>query len=220
MEKGSSKRNPSSKPKQARKRAKPTDDAQPVYTSKATNSCWCFTKNNYTEDDILRLKGLYLEPKHKIRYIIIGFEKGKSGTPHLQGFIQFSNRKQFSTVLSLLGGHVHLEPKIPQSTPTQAATYCKKEGNFWERGTLDNDSYQGQGKRNDIVEARDAIKAGSSTYQLMDGEHVGPAMKYFRALQYYESQSVMPRDFKSRVVVFYGDPATFKSYAAAKFKVC
>lgn len=58
---------------------------------------WCFTWNNYTSEDIQYLKEL------DVVYMICGQEVAPTtGTPHLQGYIYFSNPRRFTAVKSLL----------------------------------------------------------------------------------------------------------------------
>ena len=67
------------------------------------------------------------------RYLVVGREVGQSGTPHLQGFVIFNRSVRRSRVSGLLP-RAHLE--ITRGTSEQAATYCKKEGDFDEYGTF------------------------------------------------------------------------------------
>ena len=67
---------------------------------------YCFTVNNYTEDDlqaIYRIGAPYI--------IIFGKEVGASGTPHLQGMIWREDevRIRRDRMSKLLGGRAHLE---------------------------------------------------------------------------------------------------------------
>lgn len=83
---------------------------------------FCFTRNNYTNTS--------LEDDLTCQYIIYGKEVGESGTPHLQGFVRFNTDKSIKSASKSLPG-CHLEPAMA----TQAAIeYCKKEGDFTERG--------------------------------------------------------------------------------------
>lgn len=48
---------------------------------------YAFTWNNYTKDDVKGLRDLTAK---EIDYCIWGYEKGENGTPHLQGYVEFS----------------------------------------------------------------------------------------------------------------------------------
>lgn len=75
-----------------------------------------FTWNNYTDESISTLQGL----THK--YLIYGKEVGESGTPHLQGLIQFKNQRSWNAVRKLLEG----ADVRASSDPWSAMLYCKK----------------------------------------------------------------------------------------------
>jgi hypothetical protein len=47
---------------------------------------WCFTLNNYTDEDMLMLSTLFPDT---VKYLIYGREVGANGTPHLQGLFGF-----------------------------------------------------------------------------------------------------------------------------------
>lgn len=44
---------------------------------------WCLTLNNYKEDSLEKLMGIQC-----ISYGVVGKEKSKSGTMHLQGYLE------------------------------------------------------------------------------------------------------------------------------------
>lgn len=194
--------------------------ASPVIEKESTNTQWCFTLNNYSKNDIALVKAISLNEKNKVKYLIFGKETGDSGTPHLQGFVQFSGRKKFSTVKNLFPRTTHLEPKSPNSTPQQAADYCRKEDpEPWEHGTLDSTPPRdGQGKRNDLLEAKHAMEAGMSHIDLMKAdEHAAAGFKFGRQFEKYEAEITEPRNFKSFTFVFWGDSGTYKSHASEAF---
>ena len=64
---------------------------------------WCFTLNNYNDDDIKRIDGI------ECKYIIYGKEKGLLGTPHLQGYVFFRSVVSFVVVCGRLGERCHIE---------------------------------------------------------------------------------------------------------------
>lgn len=83
---------------------------------------YTFTHNNY--------KNTELEDELDCRYIIYGKEVGESGTPHLQGVVVFKNGKTVAAARkSLPGCHIEIAKNL-----TAAIEYCKKDGDFTERG--------------------------------------------------------------------------------------
>lgn len=89
---------------------------------------WCFTYNNYTDADIARLLDL-----DGVDYIVFGYEIAEeTGTPHLQGYVEFTNRRTFNAAKRAIGERCHLEPR--RGSAYQAAGYCIKDGDFEERG--------------------------------------------------------------------------------------
>lgn len=121
---------------------------------------FCFTINNYTKDELDQLRRL--ESGSLLTYLICGIERGAGGTPHLQGYLEVPTRQRFSGVCKIPGlGRAHLETRKGNSK--QAAEYCRKEGDFFEVGEI---SQVRQGKRTDLDDAIEDIKAGCSTSDL------------------------------------------------------
>ena len=60
---------------------------------------FCFTLNNWKQEEYdwlaQKLKS------EKVNYYIIGKEKGESGTPHLQGYVYFTNATELGPLLKL-----------------------------------------------------------------------------------------------------------------------
>jgi len=176
---------------------------------------WVYTFNNYGTADVRNIKALSAVRGNKVRYSVFGYEVSKTGTPHLQGYIHFETRKRFSTIKNLIGDTIHLEPLA--GTPQQASDYCKKDGNFWENGTLPEDV--GQGTRNDLIDIKTRIDGGASADDIGSvPEHFGNYVRYNRGFRSYENTLVRPRNFKSQVCVFYGEPGTYKSFSANRYK--
>lgn len=88
---------------------------------------WCFTLNNYTEDDLQALRDYDIGDG----YMIVGKEKGANGTPHLQGYMHFVNKKSFRQVKAILP-EAHWE--IAKGSVKQNFDYCSKDGDFEQFG--------------------------------------------------------------------------------------
>jgi len=92
----------------------------------ARKTNWCFTINNYTDEDFEKLF------EKDCKYLVVGKEVGESGTPHLQGFISFPDGK----TLNYLKKHIHKTGhfEMAKGSPQQNFEYCSKQGNFKELG--------------------------------------------------------------------------------------
>lgn len=87
---------------------------------------FCFTWNNYSDASIQVLTEL------ECKYLCYGKEVGESGTPHLQGVVVFANAVSHKSVIKKLKG-AHVEPC--KGSIEQNETYCKKDGDWIERGS-------------------------------------------------------------------------------------
>lgn len=106
-----------------------------------------FTLNNYSIEDEGKLHEL------KYSYLVYGYEIApKTGTPHLQGYMEFKTPQRFSTMKKKFPT-IHLERRV--STAKKAAEYCKKGGKFVEFGEISQ-----QGKRTDFHAIRDMAEDG------------------------------------------------------------
>lgn len=110
------------------------------------------TINNFTPDDEEKLNAL------PSKYLVYGRETGNGGTPHLQAFVIFPTTKTRAAVSKLLP-RAFIE--AAKGTSKQASDYCKKDGDFLERGELSV-----QGKRTDLQTATDLISSGSSLQEV------------------------------------------------------
>jgi len=106
---------------------------------------WCWTLNNYGDDiaDVLE--------QIDATYMVFGRECGESGTKHLQGYFVLPRKKQLGGVKKLIPG-AHFE--IARGTHKEASDYCKKDGDFLERGTYE------ESQKVVWSEIRDLIKKG------------------------------------------------------------
>jgi len=84
---------------------------------------WCFTLNNYSENDLDR-SIVPILIKLKCDYII-GKEIGESGTPHLQGFVKFRNKVRPK---NLFISSIHWEKC--KGSEQDNINYCTKDNNY------------------------------------------------------------------------------------------
>lgn len=86
---------------------------------------WCLTLNNYNDSDIPTES---LQTDLDLEYLIFGRELADSGTPHLQMYLCYTNRKSLHQVKGDFP-RAHIERM--RGTPKQAALYCKKD-QLWD----------------------------------------------------------------------------------------
>lgn len=170
---------------------------------------YCFTLNNYTDAELEQLGSLRNDDR--VQYIICGQEVGESGTPHIQGYVEFKTRLRLSQVKSIISSRAHFERRI--STGIIAAEYCKKDGNFWEHGTLSRVS---QGKRTDLEQVATAISSGNSISAIAETFPV-EYIKYERGIRSLRRTLLPPRSWKTEVFVLYGEPGTGKTRTAFEY---
>lgn len=91
------------------------------------NMRYCFTLNNYTEDELNKIINSAKSASFKY---IIGREVGEQGTPHLQGYINMSpHKKSCSSFIKWLDNErIHIEPC--KGSESQNVKYCSKDGKF------------------------------------------------------------------------------------------
>lgn len=109
---------------------------------------FCFTLNNYSEDD----KKLFLSLPEPLTYVCFGEEVAGTGTPHLQGYLELDRRCRPSALKKIFGRKPHWEAR--RGTQKQAIAYCKKDGTFYEAGETKK-----QGHRTDLERVIDAVKS-------------------------------------------------------------
>lgn len=163
---------------------------------------WCFTLNNYTEDDVTRLQ----QPNEAVAYICFGKEIAPStGTPHLQGYVFLCNPRGMSGVKKLIGKTAHIA--YANGTPDDNVKYCSKEGDFYERGERPQ-----QGKRTDLVEIRDKVLKGETNlYEIAQTVSSYQGLRMAEGLSKYVKA---PAQCVKVVHWYYGPTGTGKSKLA------
>lgn len=163
---------------------------------------FCFTLNNYPDKDWAYLDTL------ECKYMLYGKEVGKEGTPHLQGLCVFKHQRTLQQAIKLLK-HCHVEIAIDVQA---SIVYCKKEGDFTERGIPPMTQKQkGDANIERYARAWEFAKAGNI-------ESVDADIR----IQCYNTLKTLAKDYAKAPpdlddvcgLWFYGEPGTGKSYAA------
>lgn len=149
----------------------------------------CYTLNNYTEEDYQKLI------KWRARYHVVGKEIGEEGTPHLQGYFEFTNSKKWQT-LKNFNQRIHWE--IRRGTPKEASEYCKKDGDFLEIGTISS-----QGERNDLEDIKKKLDNKVPMIKIAQ-EHFGDFLRYNKSFEKYLMLSQKHREEPPIITWYWG----------------
>ncbi len=171
-----------------------------------TSRSYCFTVNNptYTPEEL---------PEYG-RYAIIASETGDEGTPHLQGYIEFTRPCGLRYVQKWLKCKAHCEYR--RGTRDQARDYCMKEDKEpIELGTW----VLSPGTRTDLAEFYADCCSLSSLASIAD-KHPSAYIKYWKACQHVRTLAALdPPDIRLnlKVSLYHGPPGSGKTRAAYAF---
>lgn len=168
---------------------------------------YCFTLNNYEEDDVTNLKALVPDT---LRYI--GFSREiapTTGTPHLQGFLVHKDKVRPTAIKKLIP-KAHIE--IMRGLLRQNAKYCSKSSELEYVGELPSDGGTSEKKRwSNVVSL---AKSGKIDQILEDYPDIGLRM-YGTLKRIKRDYEQAPPDLDSIEAYWYTGPTgTGKSRAA------
>lgn len=159
---------------------------------------WAFTLNNYTPEEVHSL----IENSGD-SYLVFGFEVGKQGTYHLQGYIHHINARTFSSMSKLLP-RAHLE--VARSSPDTNIKYCTKDGDYHEFGLRP----KGQGTRTDLDDIKDMLDSNMSIHEVAQ-THFSQVIRYNKGFQFYLNGNQKDRSDKPTVYFVHGPTGTGKT---------
>lgn len=163
---------------------------------------WVLTFNNYSDADWNVMVNM---ASACAKYAILGKEVGESGTPHIQGYIEFKNAHTLDQ-LKRKADKAHWEKR--RGSQAEARNYCMKDGNYWESGEFVENQ---PGKRTDIELVRTLVKAGTPMSQICEVATSYQSIKTAEVLFKYMEQK---RNWKPNVKWFWGKTGTGKTRKA------
>lgn len=143
---------------------------------------YCWTLNNYSEDEVLSIRLLLLSPS--VRYACFCREVAPStGTRHLQGYIAFVSQKTRRQCVSQISPRVSV--RACTGSEEENIVYCSKEvrddNPLEEFGTRKRSS----GKRTDLEDFKNAVKGGCHSLPILLEDFSEVCAKYPRFVESY-----------------------------------
>ena len=166
-----------------------------------SRSC-CFTYHDYHLDGAEQRFMRYAQECS--RYMVLGFEVcPETGRQHIQGYVAWENPRSLNKFQTDIGlKRFHFE--ITRGTPLQASEYCKKDGKFWEYGTLPQ-----QGERTDWQKAINDLDNGLDIRTVVSEQpQLLPAI---RSLEKYKNLTMKSTHRDVNVIFIFGSPGTGKT---------
>lgn len=171
-----------------------------------------FTWNNYAADDVEHVKE-YI--KSECVYGCFSQEVGESGTPHLQGYVRWKNKRSCEALKKAMKNKIHYGDQngYTNGTAEQNRNYCaglvEKKGNklnptFWEYGEMTK-----QGERTDWSVAVTQLRSGVDVAEVI--EQQPQMLPCVRALERYKALTLKPKHREVHVFVLVGDAGCGKT---------
>ena len=190
--------------------------------ARSRSKAWCFTLNNPGDTVIMW-------DASEMDYLVYQRERGAEGTPHLQGYVRFKVRKDLRCAKRFIDDGAHLEKA--RGTEQQNRDYCTKSDTRdgdnagpYEFGEFIPDAnkqgsyislsfiYSPLGKRSDLAEATDMIKANAPMRQVALA-HPETYVRYSSGLQALRNIiAEPPRTRDVSVCVLWGPTGTGKTH--------
>lgn len=165
------------------------------------------TWNNYQDVDWEKIL-IQAVDKLNINYIIVGREVApKTGTPHLQGYVQFEKKKYLTTIIKCLPG-CHITPVMGSSQDN--VTYCNKvDDNPIEWGIIRSIA-RGRAKQAadwDLL----LKKAETGELDYIREYHPREYLVYFRTFKQISVENLKPMAIERKCFWLWGKPRVGKS---------
>jgi hypothetical protein len=173
---------------------------------------WVFTLNNPRREELQAIQQL-----GGLRMLVYQHERGESGTPHIQGYVEWKHPCDIRGCKRRLGERVHCE--VRRGSRAQAIEYCEKEDTR-EDGTarcylpsreeVERLRGNSRGQRTDISSFKDAILDGKSTEDLIN-EFPKSYFRYWKVVEKIKALKRPAPNPGKEVILHYGAPGTGKT---------
>lgn len=176
-------------------------------TSRARH--WAWTLNHYTQEDLDHLMHLDITTS-TIRYMIFQQETGESGTPHLQGYTQFTRAHRLTGVKKAIGiARIHCEPAARSASKN--ILYCSKDSDRIAGTEVVELGVPGRGgTRAGVIRS---IQAGATMQELAE-RFPNQYMTRHHGMRALRQAYTKPRNWAPKVRIYYGNTGTGKTYTA------
>lgn len=168
---------------------------------------WVFTLNNPPDDFKIN--------ESDCKYAVWQLERGEGGTPHIQGYIEFKNKKSMAQVKRIISDRAHVERR--RGTGKQARDYCMKEETRVGGPPVEVGIFVGQGRSKDYVVALRELEENGGRISSVMEKHAGVVLRYPKGIRMYAShfakkaRLAQPAFIAPRITVLFGQSGAGKT---------
>lgn len=162
---------------------------------------WVFTLCNWNDDELQEI-----ERWKYVRYILVGKEHcPKTGTPHLQGYVEWTSARLFSTLKKF---NPRISWRIAKGDAISNYRYISKENLYLCKGEPAH-----QGERNDLNAIKDMIDAGATMLEVAE-EHFSTWTRSHKAFDKYMFMKSQHRSEPPTCIWLWGSAGVGKTKCA------
>ena len=167
-----------------------------------------FTHNNPDE----KMFAILQDYSSWCTFIAYQLEKGKEGTPHIQGYVELEQQKSLRSMRLQLPG-THLEPRM--GSQKQAIDYCSKKDTRID-GPFQHGTPKHQGQRSDLNSIAERLRT-EEIGDLLE-EFPSQCIRYYNGLRSFKEMTRSPRSSQPDVWWVSGPTGSGKSRFASEQK--
>jgi len=146
---------------------------------------WVYTLNNPTREETAMVNSL-IEGDTSLRYLVYQLEEGDEGTPHHQGYCEFTDRMSMAKLKKMpYFERAHLESR--KGNRDQARVYCKKEEGRIEGPFEFGEWIKNTGQKHIINEMIESAQNGIPLSEALDAPFRTVLPRYFKFYQTVQS---------------------------------